>query len=230
MATGEQYIPLLRKISLFEGVSDEEMLAVLARSRMVDYKKKSVIVTEGDESDAMYIVLDGSVRVYTTNENGKELTLRTLGTGEHFGELAVIDGDARSASVVSDTDCRFLVLRKSQVYDVVSNSSRLALNLTTQLAQRVRELTKKLEIFGTVNAPGRVAWCLLELGEEQEDGGLQVKAGVTHRQIAEMTGCSREMVSRIMKDFENSGYLQVVNRTIRVLPDGVDELQDISTQ
>ena len=229
MASGEQYIPLLRNISLFEGVCDDEMMAVVAKSRVVDYKKKSIIVTEGDESDAMYIVLSGSLRVYTTNENGKELTLRILNTGDHFGELAIIDGESRSASVVCDSDASFLVLRKSQVYDVVSNSSRLALNLTTQLAQRVRELTKKLEIFGTVNAPGRVAWCLLELGEEN-DNGLHIKSGVTHRQIAEMTGCSREMVSRIMKDFENAGYLQVINRRIIVTASGVDELHDICTQ
>jgi len=229
MSSGEQYIPLLQNISLFHGVSSEEMQALLGRARLLEVRKRAAIVTEGEESDTLYVVLEGSVRVFTSNENGKELTLRMLGAGDYFGELAVIDGQSRSASVVAETDCRCLVLRRPQVMEVISHSSQLALNLINMLTRRVRDLTRKLEIFGTVNAQGRVAHCLLDLGEANGDG-LQIKAGLTHKQIGEMTGCSREMVSRIMKEFENAGYIIVRDRAIHLPADGIRQLRQAGLQ
>jgi len=158
---------------------EEIAKAATARS----FPKHAVIVTESDATDTIYVMLAGKVRVYVSDEKGREVVLNQLGPGEYFGEIAM-DGGPRSASVMALEECRCALI-----------------------AHRVRDLTDNVRSLALMDVYGRVARLLLDLAEEK-DGRLIIAEPLTHKEIAARVGASREMISRIFSDLSDGGYLR----------------------
>jgi CRP/FNR family cyclic AMP-dependent transcriptional regulator len=181
-----------------------EKIAVVATVRT--FSKRAIIVTEGDETDSLYVVLSGKARVFVADEKGREVQLNQLGPGEYFGEVT-LDGGPRSASVMAIEDTRCAIVKRGEFTPFLEAHPELALHIVRKLAHRVRELTENVRSLALMDVYGRVARLLLELAEEKE-GKLVIDEALTHRDIAARVGASREMISRIFSDLAEGGYVR----------------------
>jgi CRP/FNR family cyclic AMP-dependent transcriptional regulator len=189
--------------------------SIAARGGVRRYAAQTVIITEGDSSDQLFIILSGRVKVYTGNEAGKELVIAVHGPGEYIGELA-LDGRTRSASVMTLEASTFSVVTGANLRDFVASHPDFALNLIHKLIWRVRHATDGLKSLGLEDVYGRVVRLLHELSDPEGPHRV-VRERVTQRDIAERVGSSREMVSRILKDLTAGGYVAVDAGRITIL-------------
>jgi CRP/FNR family transcriptional regulator, cyclic AMP receptor protein len=179
---------------------------IAARASVRAFPKRAIIVSEGDETDSLYVVLAGRVRVFVADENGREVQFNQIGPGEYFGEVA-IDGGPRSASVMALEDSRCAVVKRAELNSFLEHHPEFTQHLVRKLAHRVRELTESVRSLALMDVYGRVARLLLELAEEK-DGRLVIGETLTHKDIAARVGASREMISRIFSDLTDGGYVR----------------------
>jgi CRP/FNR family cyclic AMP-dependent transcriptional regulator len=199
--------------ALFSELTPQHLKTITAHGVHRQYPKQTILITEGDNSDSLYVIEEGQVKAYVSDEHGKEFTLSMLGPGEHFGELALIDSTPRSASVVTMTPCRMTVVSKEDFRQCLANDPEIAMELIRSLSRRYRALTERVRNLALLDVYGRVARTLLSMATDH-DGEQIIDQRLTHQEIASMVGASREMVSRIMKDLTTGGYLEVRNRRI----------------
>jgi len=190
-----------------------EKMAALATTRT--FGKNAIIVSEGDETDSLYIVLAGRAKVFVGDENGREVQLNQIGAGEYFGEVT-LDGGPRSASVMALEECRCAVVKRAELTAFLERNPEFARHLVRKLAHRVRMLTESVRSLALMDVYGRVARLLLELAEER-DGRLVVEESLTHRDIASRVGASREMISRIFSDLTDGGYVRKEDRHLVIM-------------
>jgi CRP/FNR family cyclic AMP-dependent transcriptional regulator len=189
-------------------VLDSDELKALAQQGAVKaYPKNAIIVSEGDETDSFYVILEGRVKVYVSDEEGREVVLGTQGPGDYFGEM-VLDGGPRSASVVTLEPSRFAVVGKQRFRDFLYTHPEFSIHLVEKLIHRSRALTENVKSLALMDVYGRVARLLLELAVK-EGGRLIVPEKLTQQDIANRVGSSREMVSRIFKDLTAGGYISI---------------------
>jgi CRP/FNR family transcriptional regulator, cyclic AMP receptor protein len=186
-------------------LSDAELKAVGSQGIARSYPKNTIIVSEGDETDSLYIILEGRVKAFVSDDEGRDVVLSTQGPGEYFGEM-VLDEGPRSASIMTLEPCRFLVVPKSDFRNFVASNPAFALNLIEKLIGRARALTASVKSLALMDVYGRVARLLLELADDSS-GQLAISQRLTQQEIASRIGASREMVSRILKDLSVGGYL-----------------------
>ena len=170
------------------------------------FPKRAIIVTEGDDTDSLYVLLSGKARVFVADDKGREVQLNQLGAGEYFGEVT-LDGGPRSASVMAVEECRCAVVKRAELTPFIEKNPELALHIVRKLARRVRDLTDNVRSLALMDVYGRVARLLLELAEEK-DGKLVIDEALTHKDIASRVGASREMISRIFSDLAEGGYVR----------------------
>jgi CRP/FNR family cyclic AMP-dependent transcriptional regulator len=199
--------PLLKNISIFAGLAESEFeqLARVAVSRKVPRNK--TIVHVGDSTDSLFVIVSGQAKVLNRDVEGNEVILTFLGAGECFGEMGLIDGSPRSADVVASENCELLEISKSDFTRALAGNVDLCLNIMKSLVWRLREANRKIESLALMDVYGRVAKLLLDLSE-LEGGVRVVRRKMTKQDMAKMVGASREMVSRVMKDLETSGYIR----------------------
>ncbi|OZG73001.1 Crp/Fnr family transcriptional regulator [Hahella sp. CCB-MM4] len=203
----------LANIPLFSGFAPEQLQQMEKHAVFRSFQKNAIVITEGDQSDSLYIIVSGRVRVFCSDENGKEVTLNDLKAGDHFGELALFDEQERSASVVTTEPCRCLILSRHALIEAFRHNPELAYNLVRYLSQRVRSLTSSVKNLALMDVYGRVANTLLQLSEKKGDQ-LVTEIPLTQQDIANRVGASREMVSRIMKDLVVGGYIRMEKKRI----------------
>jgi len=190
-----------------------ERMAAVATVRT--FGKNAIIVSEGDETDSLYVVLAGRARVFIADENGREVQLNHLGPGEYFGEVT-LDGGPRSASVMALEECRCAVVKRAELTAFLERNPEFALHLVRKLAHRVRALTESVRNLALMDVYGRVARLLLELAEERE-GRLVIEEALTQKDMASRVGCSREMISRILSDLAEGGYVRKEDRHLVIM-------------
>jgi CRP/FNR family transcriptional regulator, cyclic AMP receptor protein len=181
------------------------------------YKKKSIIVSEGDSGDTVFILLEGSVRVFGQDANGREVTYGTIDAPSYFGEMS-LDGGPRSASIEATTACQCAVITRERVKTELASHPELALELITKIIARARSATDTVRSMALKDAYGRLREVLEDLaGEPDEQGHRKIKAGTTHTSLALQIGTSREMVSKILRDLEKGEYLLSETRAMWIL-------------
>ena len=204
---------LLHNVPLFARL-DEAQLGVLARAIVRrSFGRNAKIIGAGDPTDSLYIVISGRLKVLMSDEQGREVILSILGPGEFFGEMGLLDDSLRSASVVTLEACELLTISKTDFKRSLAENFELSLNVMRGLVQRLREADRKIGSLALMDVYGRVARLLLEMAEDI-DGEKVVVNKLSKQDIAKMIGASREMVSRVMKDLQLGGYLEVRGRTI----------------
>jgi CRP/FNR family cyclic AMP-dependent transcriptional regulator len=206
---------VLDKISLFSELSEPEIDAVTKLAVTRNFPKNTMILCEGDLSDSLYVVLSGKVRVFLSDEEGKEVTLNVQGEDEYFGELALLDSAPRSASVVTLEKTRLSVISKPAFEQCMEKNPDIPLKISRGLARRLRELSESVRSLALMDVYGRVAHTLLDMSEEK-DGKKVIPQKLTQREIASMVGASREMVSRILRDLSIGGYITIEKKIITI--------------
>ena len=195
---------------------EEATLRAIAETGIVrTFPKNAVLIHEGDAGDALYIVLQGRVKVYASNAQGREFAIAFHGPGEYVGEMT-LDGGVRSASVVTIDPTVCAIVHREQFREFILKNPDFALHLIEKLINRVRATTEDVKSLALTDVYGRLVRVLLSLAQERE-GQVVVAEKLTQQDIAERIGASRDMVSRVMKDLVEGGYLAIEDRTIRIL-------------
>jgi CRP/FNR family cyclic AMP-dependent transcriptional regulator len=194
------------KASTMEALPEALLGQIARRAPSRTFLRNAIIVTEGDESDTLYVLLSGRAKVFVADGDGHEVQLNQLGPGEYFGDVT-LDGGPRSASVMALEPCRCAVVKREEMARFMSEYPEFAVHVTRKLAHRVRALTSSVRDLALMDVYGRVARLLLELAEEA-DGRLVIEEKLTQKDIAQRVGASREMISRIFSDLTAGGYVR----------------------
>lgn len=190
----------------FLSLSDEQLRSLSRNAVLRECPANLHVLGEGDRSDALYLILSGRVKVYLTDEDGRDFILNEHGPGECFGEMA-LDGGARSASVITLAPSRFLAVPREDLEGFLRGNPDVAMQLMRQLIGLARHLTEKVKALALASTYQRLAALLQEMSEE--DGGVRVVRGRhTHAELSQRIGASREMVTRLMKDLTAGGYVR----------------------
>ncbi|MBD04361.1 MAG: Crp/Fnr family transcriptional regulator [Gemmatimonadetes bacterium] len=213
-------ISLLRQGPLFEGLDDEQLDAIALVTITRRFDKHQVIILAEEEGDALFIISSGQVKVSIVSEDGREVILSLLGTGSVFGELSLLDGKPRSANVVATENTDLYMLRRSDFLQLVYKVPQIAVGLLAELAARLRKTDRKIGGLALLDVTSRISETLLQLADEhgtETDDGVLLKSRPTHQQIANMSGTTRETVSRVLKRLEKQGYISTEGRTITIV-------------
>jgi CRP-like cAMP-binding protein len=209
-----QTADFLASIPLFSGLHRDELAKFAELTRERAYPKGSVILFQDDPGDSLFVLRQGRVKVVLIGEDGREVILGVLEPGAHFGELALIDDQPRSAHVIAMDDAQLLILRREDFRRRVEANPTIAWALLTELSRRLRRADQKIGGLVLLDVPGRIARLLLDLADEA--GAPMIEKPLTHQTIAQMIGASRETVSRAMKEFQDAGLIRVERRRIAV--------------
>ena len=195
---------------------DEAKLRELApRGVLRDFRKNAVVVNEGDETNALYVVLSGRLKAFISGDDGREVVLGMINPGDYFGEL-VLDGGPRSASIITCEACRVFVIAQGDVEALLVGNAAFARDLIQKLIGRVRSLTGKVRDLALRDVYGRFVR-FIDDNAVAADGARVIDERLTQSEVAARIGGSREMVSRIMRDLTQGGYIDVDAKRIRVL-------------
>ena len=190
---------------------DEQGLQSLANIALRrNYKKNMVIIQQGDDTNSMFMLIEGEMRVYVEDEEGKQLTVRILKPGNSFGEVALIGEFPRTASVVTLTDSVVAAFSREKYLSFLEQYPQISIALARNLANMVRDTTEELSCIALSDVYGRVTHILEKYAVEADDHRRVPK--FTHREIAGMIGSSREMVSKILKELETGDYISVTSK------------------
>ena len=197
----------------------EEFLGHCHRRR---YPSKSTIIYAGDSSDSLYYIIKGSVTVLIEDDDGREMIIAYLNAGDFFGELGLFEEagqeQQRSAWVRAKVECEVAEISYTKFRELSQQDPDILYVLSGQIAQRLRNTTRKVGDLAFFDVTGRVARCLLELCKQPDamthPDGMQIK--VTRQEIGRIVGCSREMVGRVLKDLEERNLVDVKGKTMVV--------------
>ena len=211
-------LDLMRRVPLFATLTQpqaEVLASTVAKKR---FKRGEILVEQGKMSNALFIVLSGRTRVVMTDNKGREVILATLQSGDYVGEMSLIDNEPHSATVVAEQQVDVLVLGRDSFLHCLAENAEMAHAVMRGLVQRLRRASENISSLALVGVYGRVAKVLLDAAVMDEAGNRMIREKVSRQDIAKMVGASREMVSRVMRDFEEQGFIQVLdNGSVRVI-------------
>lgn len=175
------------------------------------YRANTLLITEGDHGDTVFVILSGALRVYCSDTSGREITLALYGPGEYVGEMS-LDGGPRSANVAAEQTTVCACVSGPTMRQHLANHPDFALELIRRLIGRARLATENARGLALLDAYGRLAQLLNGLAVKFEGGNRLVEGRLTHLAIAKRIGCSRELVSRILRDLESGGFITVEHK------------------
>jgi CRP/FNR family transcriptional regulator, cyclic AMP receptor protein len=210
---------VLKAVPLFASFPDEPLRMLTGVVTRRSAARSTTIMASGDATDSLYIVLSGRLKVMMSDEDGKEVILSILGPGEFFGEMGLIDDEPRSATVITIEPCELLAINKRDFKKCLAENFEMAMSVMRGLVRRLREADRKIGSLALLDVYGRVARLLLDMSENV-NGEKMVTKRLPKQDIAKMIGASREMVSRVMKDLQTGGYIEMRGSTI-VLHDSI---------
>ena len=204
---------VMKTVPLFSSLPEEQLRMLTTVVTRKSAPRSTTIMAGGDPTDSLYIVLSGRLKVMMSDAEGKEVILSILGPGEFFGEMGLIDDEPRSATVVTIEPCELLSIAKRDFKKCLAENFEMAQAVMRGLVKRLREADRKIGSLALLDVYGRVARLLLDMSENV-DGERIVTKRLPKQDIAKMIGASREMVSRVMKDLQTGGYIEMRGSTI----------------
>ena len=214
-------IDFLKSVNIFSDLSESELNNIQELCKTRKYPKNSMIILEEEMGDVVFIVMSGTVKITRVNDEGKEVILAMLGSGEVFGEMAILDGESRSANALSQENCEVVTINREDFLNLLKTNNKVSLNLMTEFAIRLRKSDQQIEALSLDDAEHRIGVCVLNFAE---DMGVIRKGQVTianlpyQQDIANMAGTSRETVSRVFKILEDRHMLFKEGHTL-IIPD-----------
>jgi CRP/FNR family cyclic AMP-dependent transcriptional regulator len=201
---------ILAKVPLFSGLPAEERARLARLLRPRRYARGEVIFLEGDEGTALCLIAEGRVRIQLTGADGREVVITVYGPGDFFGELALLDGEPRSADAIAQDASRAFWLQREDFAAFLEIHPRAAMTMLASLSRRLRHTTRVVQDATFRDVPARLARVLLDLalknGQPVEQG-IRIESKVTQGELAAMVGASRETVNRALRGFEQRGWI-----------------------
>ena len=219
MSTMLSNLDLLRRVPLFSllTVAQAEVISGAVIKRR--FKRGEALVEQGQKSNALFILLTGRARVVTSDSRGREVILATLAQGDYLGEMSIIDNQPHSATVRAEVQTDVLMLGRAEFARCLTENASMSLVVMRGLVKRLRHADRKIESLALLDVYGRVAHALLDFAAPDAHGQRVIKEKISRQDLAKMVGASREMVSRVMKDLEERGFIEA-------LPNGATLLKD----
>ena len=230
-------VDLLKGVELFSELNEEQLGMIANLVIVKNFNRDETVVLEGDDSvQALYLIATGSVQVYMTGIDGRETILSFLERGDFFGEMSLIDGEPRSASVRTVTDAKLLVIHRESFLSLLRKTPEIAMALMGELCKRLRKANRQIGSLSTMSVSGRVAGTLLNLMQERgvrihTDNGNMVTVihnRPTQQQLADMSGTTRETVSRICSLLVRTNAIAMTGKDIVIFDE--DVLQEKATK
>lgn len=202
-------LDLIRRVPLFAMLTPAQAESLADSVDKRRFKRGDLIVEQGKKCDALYIILAGRARVVVTDRRAREVILATLQPGDYIGEMSLIDQAPHSASVEAEIQTDTLVLGGHDFARCLLENHSTVAAVMRGLVGRLRSADRKIESLALMGVYGRVANVLLDSGVPNPDNNIRViRDKISRQDIAKMVGASREMVSRVMKDFEEQGFIE----------------------
>ncbi|MBC7720071.1 MAG: Crp/Fnr family transcriptional regulator [Chitinophagaceae bacterium] len=208
MSTMVSNLELIRRVPLFSMLTADQAQSVAAAVVKCRFKRGESIVEQGKKSNSLSIILTGRARVMTTDARGREVILANMQPGDYIGEMSLIDNEPHSATVRAEIQTDVLVLGRLEFARCLPENSSMAYAVMKGLVQRLRHADRKIESLALMDVYGRVARALLEFSAPDVQGNAVIREKVSRQDLAKMVGASREMVSRVMKDLEERGFIE----------------------
>jgi CRP/FNR family transcriptional regulator/CRP/FNR family cyclic AMP-dependent transcriptional regulator len=209
------------KVPLFSCLSGMDRSAIC---RILVHKKfskgETIVHEEDDEGQTFFVIVSGRVHVAVITSEGKKSILATLKPGDFFGEMAILDGEPRSASVIASEDCTLLMLYRKMFLDILQRYPKITIQILVEMSRRIRRANKHINTLSLMSVYGRVADVLLQLAKDQGQrvrGMIVIPNRPTHQVIADMAGTSRETVSRILSQLQKKHYIVIDGKKLVVL-------------
>ncbi len=211
----------LKKTTLFCGMDQSDLEMVAAQAVTRQFPKNTVIVSQGDDTDSFYVIVQGKVDVFLQNDKGKEIIINTLGLCESFGELAPLGGIPRQASIITTEDSTFGIISRQVFMDTLLVKPSIGMRIIDLLITRIQDLTEEVSSLALEDVYNRVVRVLYKHADEVGDKLVTEK--LTQQDIARRVGATREMVHRILKELKTGGYISIEGKHITIekkLPPG----------
>ncbi len=208
MTTMVSNLELIRRVPLFSMLTASQAESVADAVVKRRFKRGEPIVEQGRKSNALSIILTGRARVITTDARGREVILATMQPGDYVGEMSLIDNEPHSATVRAEIQTDALILGRPEFARCLPENSSMAYAVMRGLVQRLRHADRQIESLALMDVYGRVARVLLEVASDDDGGNAVIRDKVSRQDLAKMVGASREMVSRVMKDLEERGFIE----------------------
>jgi CRP/FNR family transcriptional regulator len=217
----QDLVALLKRVPLFASLRDEVLAGLAPHLRRRTFRRGTMIFHKDQAGDALYIIESGQVRVFLPSESGEELDIDLLGPGDVFGDMAILDGRPRSASIDTRTDVVTHVLDHDEFQRHLRATPELATAVIEFLSIRLRHVMEYAETLASFDIPGRLARQLLDLadryGRKVEGDGVEIGLDLTQTELARMVGATRERVNRALASFRAQGLIDVRGKRITIL-------------
>ena len=204
-------IKLLQSVSLFWDLTEEELGYISVKMVSKNYDAGQIILLEASEGEQCFFVTEGSVKITRLSKKGREAILAILSDGDFFGEMSLLDGEFRSANVVALDDTEVLTLNRNDFLLVLKNYPQIAIRLLKEMATRLRKSDRQIASLSLSDAEKRIAMCILRIADEKgviKKGQVSIPKIPIQQDIANMSGTSRETVSRALKLLVKEGFIQ----------------------
>jgi CRP/FNR family transcriptional regulator, cyclic AMP receptor protein len=217
-------LELIRRVPLFSMLTPTQAESVADAVIKRRFKRGELIVEQGKKSNALFIILTGRARVLTSDSRGREVILANLAPGDYIGEMSLIDNEPHSATVRAEVQTDVLMLGRVEFARCLPENTSMAYAVMKGLVQRLRHADRKIESLALMDVYGRVARALIEASETDSTGQIVIRDKVSRQDLAKMVGASREMVSRVMKDLEERGYIETLEDNSVLIKDRLSTL------
>lgn len=208
----QEDINFLRNVPIFAELEEKDLLKVVKLGTSQKYKKGNIVVLEQESGAALFVIISGKVKVVRMDEDGREVILSMFGPGEFFGEMSLLDGLARSASVVATVKSELFMIHRRDFLELLNEFPSVTISLLAELAMRLRKADMQIKSLSLKDAEGRVANVMLILADDVgvfRKGKVEIDDLPLQQDIANMAGTSRETVSRMIHLFIESGEVQM---------------------
>ncbi len=213
-------IEFLANVPIFSDLN-EETLQKIAKSGVIQtYKKNTIILSEAETGSALFVIAEGKVKISRSSNDDKEVILAILNESDFFGEMSLLDGMSRSATVTAVDDSKLFIIQRTEFLDLLKKYPDVSVALLTELTKRLRAASMKIKALSLKDAEGKVATVLLQLADDVgkiRQGVVEIDHLPFQQELANMAGTSRETVSRTLHSFAKKGLVELDGSRLRII-------------
>ena len=209
----------LANVPIFSELENETLEKIAKSGVIQTYKKNTIILSEADSGSAFFVIAEGKVKISRSSNDDKEVILAMLNESDFFGEMSILDGMARSATVTAVEDSRLFIIQRAEFLDLLTKYPDVSIALLTELTKRLRAATMKIKALSLKDAEGKVATVLLQLADEVgkiRQGVVEIDHLPYQQELANMAGTSRETISRTLHSFAKKGLVELDGSRLRI--------------
>ena len=214
-------IEFLKNVPIFSELNDDTLIKLSQLGTLKSFEKDSIILSEQDAGSALFVMVTGKVKVtrVSNDDKNKEVILTLLNPSDFFGEMALLDGLARSATVTSIEDSQVFIIQRNDFLDLIQQHPEVSIALLQELTQRLRAAGMKIKALSLKDAEGKVATVLLQLADDMgkiKQGVVEIEKLPYQHELANMAGTSRETISRTLHTFAKKGLVELEGAKLRI--------------